>query len=654
MSAASRAATSTKKSAKEANDYAHFEKKLIDGEVDESKQLKYKKLLEEFKNYEDQMSRPENMFLAKFDSILATLKPEDVKGFEVQKMFKCYTGSEATMWNIHREVEHRIEFLKRAQQPLDHTRLFIGGADGHPHDRNLDRLMDFILLADEKLDSLQTTDAVRSRCSYHHMDAYLNPEEIFKYVTTMGGTNRRTRWTFKDNKEPEKQRLNPQAGRSGYSSDRIIQEEMNTTTFGRFDRSSRAFVDWDKVNEDAMSPFKDCVSLLVRETRWTAFYKKHLKDALRNLCSSPEKRVCDKDRALTRGNRHAVGPKRHAPAKAALLTAPDTQTRNVCTRIFEQNMKRFQEEWENLMTLSIGWQFPNCLNLVWSILELLSDSMCLVFSRPDMPYSASSTSRYRRLDDMVSYADPELTKLITEYELSDQEEDSCTAHCDVGGSVHRMLLNQQMKDANLPAYKLQPFSFVYDCKRSLLLLASAHDFFYTNPDLFFKVRSMLATVSRECLCSSDEMVQRMNDPEDSFFGCQDIHALIGLEFNLEEIDGEWIHRRASLQELQQTDFPFKTSIFAEQVRDNGIHFIHDGRSFYTKWPGEKWNLAEVNRDGVIEIEAEAEADTSEVVSSSDSGEPDEPDESTRQGRRRIGAPAMRLLESDSESESDED
>lgn len=633
------------------NNYTYFKGKLDRGEVDEHKKPKYEKLLSEFKAYDDLMSNPDKKFVAKFKSILATLKWDnswELKGKRVEKMFKCSTGSEANFWNIHREVEHRIEFLKRAQQPLDQTRLFIGGADGHAHDMNLNRLMDFILHEDETLESFHTTEAVRSRCSYDHMAAYLDPEVIFDYVTTMGGRNRRTRWSFSHKKHEN--RLNPQAGRSGYCSDMIIQADLNTDKFGRFDKDSKAFVEWEKVEKDNMLPFMECVDLVVRETTWVAFHKKHLKDSLRNLCTA-EKRSCDPDRALIRGNRvflnQDVVRKRACSTKAALLAAPDCQTRDVCTRIFEQNMKRFQEEWENLMALSIGWQFPKCLNLVWSIFELLSDSMCLVFSRPEMPYSTSSTSHYRRLDDKVSYADPTLTELITKYGLTDQEDASRGSHCEVGGAVHRVLQNQQMKDANLPAYKLQPFSFVYDCNRSLLLLCSPRDFFYTNPDLFFQVRSLLATVSRECLCSSDDLVQRMNDPEDSFFGDHEIHALIGLEFNLEEVGGEWMHRRASLQELQEDDFPFKTSIFAEQLRANGVHFIHDGRCFYTRWPGEKWQLATVNQDGILELEAELgdeEEPATSWASSSESGDPDQSKLS-----RPLSDVAKRILDSDEES-----
>ena len=67
-------------------------------------------------------------------------------GKETVFMFKSTCGGEKNVWSFQREVAHRLEFLRMAQDSASNRMLFTEGCNAQPFDENLDKLMDFVIL----------------------------------------------------------------------------------------------------------------------------------------------------------------------------------------------------------------------------------------------------------------------------------------------------------------------------------------------------------------------------------------------------------------------------------------------------------------------------------------------------------------------------
>jgi hypothetical protein len=516
----------------------------------------------------------------------------------VRDMFKRATGGEETLWSIHREIAHRLEFLKVAQAPRKNRMLFTGGEDSknEPFDHNLDKLMDFVMHTGETSLSGISVEDFKARCNRDKWSIYMDAESIFTYMCDMGGTNRRTRWDLKHAPDKERERPNPQPGRSTYASNRISDHEKNTSVFGRYDKTLGRFVPWTRVDPQAMRPFQECVALLVRHETLASDDIKRMRDRLGNslVKAADKKRVSDKDRLYDESRTNGAGASFPFPTKRncgsdaivqrAVNTAPDSQRVEAFNRFHALNIQRFQQEWSTFQHLSYAWGFDTCLQIGWTIVRELKDSECLVFSMPGSTYKPV-TEQHRRLDDHVSYASPLLTKLITQYGLTDQD---VVGHRTVGGSVCKILQNEKMKEEGIPEYVLKPFAFIWDCKCALIRLTSATDFFNTNSAKFIRVRDILATVMRAVSCPIDELYEKMKDPAHHFFGERVVHPLVKPKFDVDELQATWVRRRASIQEMQEPDFPFKTRIFAFAWLEDGMSAMHDGKSFYVRYPGHGW------------------------------------------------------------------
>ena len=591
---------------------------LRNGLVTKHKEVDFEANLKVLFEMEEQASELE----AKMKTILSKA------GGRVRNMFKRTTGGEETLWSIHREIVHRIEFLKVAQAPKNDRMLFTGGdgSEGEPFDQNLDKLMDFVMHTGETSLKGISVEDFKARCDRDKWGIYMDAESIFTYLCDIGGTNRRTRWDLKHTRDKERERPNPQPGRSKYASNRIEDHEKNTSVFGRYDKDLDKFVPWTQVDPEAMRPFQECVSLLVRHETLASDDIKRMKDSLQHklIKTADKKRVSDKDRVYdeSRGNRGEASfpfpTKRSCGADAivqrAVNTAPDPQRVEAFNRFHALNIQRFQQEWSTVQHLAYSWGFHACLNMICSFIRNLKDTECMVFSMPGSTYKPV-TDQHRRLDDHVSYASPLLTKLICEYGLTDQD---VVGHRTVGGSVCKLLHNDKMKEEGLPEYVLKPFAFIFDCERATLRLTSATDFFNTNSRLFIGVRDILAQAMRAISCPIDELYENMKDPTHHFFGEHKLHPIMTLEFDVRNLEATWLTRRASLQEMQEPDFPFKSRIFAFARLEEGVSAMHDGNRFYVKYPGRGWALA--NPDGSdIELswpnEKKPDNDTEEVESS---------------------------------------
>ena len=505
-------------------------------------------------------------------------------------MFKNTCGGEKNVWSFQREVAHRLEFLRMAQDSASNRMLFTEGCKAQPFDENLDRLMDFVILTGNGEQSLRgvSTEDLKLRCKKDKWETnFFNPDEIFDYVCNHGGDNRRTQW--KPSVDNASDRPNPQAGRSKYCSNGIKPDDRGTSAFGRYDKHLSEFVPWEKVDSRAVRPYRACVKTLVNH-EMLSYERTLLRDKLGNAVAK-RKRPTDRDRALCANPPHPRASSFIASQRAnnhasvhqrALDTVPDAQGHAKCNRYFAQNIRRFQQEWETLVCLGQSSRFPRCLNMIWTLTRMLKDSACMVFSMPGAVYRPV-TDQHRRLDDNVSYADPELTKLILDHSVTDAD---FLEHRTFNGAVCKVFQNEQMKREGL-VYTMKPFAFIFDCETAMLRLTSARNLYNVDVGLFYSLRNILAQIARGCgLASAEEMVRRMDDPVDPFFGDQPLAPLMKfeLEINVESLGVKWIHRRATLQELNDEGFPYKTDIFASKQIEDGPLVLHDGTTFYAKYP----------------------------------------------------------------------
>lgn len=566
-------------------DADYYRQLLRDGYVEEDKKIRFEGLLAELIKCE-QLAKQLDGDLDKWFSKIDKKKTTE-SGLNICCMFKRTTGCEETLWNVHREVAHRYEFLKMAQSPLENRMLYTEGSDSKPFDKNLDRLMDFVKNVDQSSLRGFTATALAERCRKDKWESiFFDPDQILTYLSTHGGNNRRTRWDLTHNKGKTRDRPNTQPGKCGYSSNHICDEDKNTADFGRYDGKSGTFVEWGRVDEKAMTPYKQCIRTIVDREK-VAYDSKCVRDRMKNMTKDKKKRDAVGDRfALSsqpKGKRCA-GPA--AAARLVLKIATDAEGGAKCNRYAAQNIQRFEDEWATLVRLAQSWRFHGCLNTVWTVVRMLSDSGCMVFSMPGSVYKPMASQHHRRLDDNVSYADPELTKLILECGLTDHD---CIGSRTVNGAVCKVFKREEME------YILKPFAFIFDCETAMLRLTSATDFLNVDVKLFIRVRNILAQVTRGCgFEPPEEMGRRMNNPTDVFFGNHELHPLMKLEINFELLGSKRIHRRATLQELQDKNFPslYKTILFASKQIEGGPFVIHNGTTFYAKYPDRDWALVE--------------------------------------------------------------
>jgi hypothetical protein len=569
-------------------DAAYYKELKEYGGVKDNRKVDFDASLVELGQWEERganLRRKLDEWFSKIDKDASTSEA----AINIRRMFQRSTGCEETFWSVQCELAHRLEFLKMAQEPLENRMLFTEDVPDKPFDSNLDRLMDFVKAEGET--SLLGFSAVQlaARCNKDRWDTnYFDPDKIWTYLSTYGGSNRRTRWDIGHNSDRKRDRPNGQPGRSRYSSNNLCVSDKNTQSYGRYDKNTGEFVPWRGVDVAAMYPFKGCVRTLV-ELEQVAYESKSLRDRLKYMTKGQTKRGPVEKRL----NAHSYQPKAKAvkAAKELVLEHPTGAEGGVkYNRCAVQNIQRFESEWGTLVRLAQSWRFPGCLNTVWTLVRMLSATGCMVFSMPGSVYKPA-LGHHRRLDDNVSYADPELTKLILEDGLTDEHFTGIRA---VNGACCRVFSNAKMKREG-GEYILKPFAFIFDCETAMLRLTSATDFLNTDVKLFIRVRNILSQVTRGCgFDLPEEMRKRMNNPTDMFFGNHELHPLMKLEINFELLGSKRIHRRATLQELHDESFPslYKTIIFASKQIEGGPFVIHNGATFYAKYPDRDWVLVE--------------------------------------------------------------
>ena len=552
----------------------------------------------------------------------------DAKIKEVNRMFKNTGGNkDSNIWNLNREFAHRLEFLSRGMNPDSNNIFEIGGGNSGGHDSNLDRLMDFVLLeGQESLENLEMDD-FKKRCEKSNWNRYFDPDVIYTYLTTTGGRNRRIKWD-QCNSGGGKPRSQGQAGRSGYASNLLIESQRNTKDFGRW--NGREFVSWDPINREIFAMFRGCVEVFVKR-EITKIDQKAFRDKLGNMLPKGKgARRADGDAVLCSKHKDTLvsqfqTTKRQAttPLIGALRATSQEQTKDTqaaCQAILENNVQIIHQDWELLISLCTSLTFCVTTNAVHDIIRMLMNSMCMVFSTSDQNgrecYN-TSIECYRRLDDSISFADVELTRLINDYGLTDQD---YVGSMQVKGSNYKRFHNQAMKDAGLPEYRLQPYCFVFECETTILRFCSAHDLHNTDYRMFLRLRNVLAGIRSGCTGGSVEELQaRMEDPHDEFFGTQPLRPLLGHHF-VPERRCRWLHRRASLQEMQEDSFPYKNCIFRSNALTASTTLVTDGHTLFKKTPRKEWKAietgkageaGEVGAFGVLEIDSDEEEDDSD-------------------------------------------
>ena len=120
----------------------------------------------------------------------------------------------------------------------------------------------------------------------------------------------------------------------------------------------------------------------------------------------------------------------------------------------------------------------------------------------------------------------------------------------------------------------------------------------------------------------EELQARMEDPHDEFFGTKPLRPLLGHHF-VPERRCRWLHRRASMQEMQEESFPYKNCIFRSNALTASTTLVTDGYTLFKKTPRGRWKavetgkageageVGEVGAFGVLEIDSDEEEDDSD-------------------------------------------
>lgn len=558
----------------------------------------------------------------KFDEIGKTLglKPEEID--RRKRLVTDFAGPspnrfkdgvpcgvlKSKFWTLKHELEHRWEFLKRARIKLK----FHFNGSGPKYDKNLDKHFDFIMREEDggTLEHLSDEDLFGPNGRLHESQdvSIMNPIEALKYVSS-NKVQRRTFWIMKNEVEKvtgrQQKGLQPkrwQPGQTGYCSSNLLDSDVDTNDFGYYVWQQKVFLPWehiDNVFEDLV-PFKEALDIMSNYIMQKTTSGNE-RDRVKNLNSSNDTRDRNPDRTFADAGplRTAVAAK-PKPSVETLKANAFSAVSSINKSFMTLKMSDFEKKWSRMVTFS-ALGLPKYQNAVWTVVRILHSTNSLVFSNPgQFEYDPKSQSPFRSADEILSYADEEFANLVTNFDLKDS--DGKLSLC----KSFKVFMNEKMKREGLPAYKLKPYSFIFNSKTHIIKLAEngAANLFCHHRHLYYAVDTILNEIVHKLATTERELKRRIlvGEDDDEVYGSEEqLRPLVlpFLNFSEEVHDFRLKRRRfkrASFRDLENPQFPYRDRIFLEAMLCS-TRIVSDGKDVFAYFEQSGWEKQESDEAG---------------------------------------------------------